>query len=89
MKSRLKNIHQDDNKVIRITRRWNFIKRKVHVTMKKFIEIIGQKDVNRGIIGLRIWFDEAESFMKYHSRESRNTQEIFKIKVFLEYTLLT
>ena len=85
MKNRLKSSQQDDNEIIGIIRRWDFIKRKVNVTLKKIVDITGQRDISRDIIGLKIWLDEAESFMKYHSKEGRNTQEILKIKVFIDF----
>ena len=89
MKSHLKGSQQDDNEVIGIIRRWHFIKRKVNVTLKKIVDITGGRDLSRNIVGLRIWLDEAESFMKYHSKESRNTQEMLKIKVFVDFYIIT
>ena len=81
MKSHLKNNEEDDNKTVRIIKKWDFMKRKLSVTLKKIENMIGQKDVNRKVVGFMIWLDEAENFLKYHSKESRNTQELLKIKV--------
>lgn len=81
MKSRLKDSQFEDQNAFGVIRKWDFIKRKVNLMLKKVQNICGQFDMNQKIVGLRIWLDEAEYFLKYHSKENRNTQEILKIKV--------
>ena len=81
MKSHLHDSQQDDNGVIGVIQRWEFIRKKVDVILKKIVKITGQKDINRSIVELRVWLEEAESFMQYHCKESRKTQDILKIKV--------
>lgn len=80
MKNRLRE--KDDNNVIGVVRKWDFIKKKINLMLKKVQNAIGQRYMNRKVIGFRIWLDEAENFLKFHSREHRNAQEILKIKVF-------
>ena len=83
MKSHMQDLEQDENDVIAVVRKWDFLKRKLSVVAKKLSKQIGRKEMSRKIVNLKLWLDEAEHFLKYHSREERSSQEIQKINVRL------
>ena len=85
MKSHSRDLGQDENAVLAIVRKWDFLKRKLSVVAKKLSKQIGQREVSRKIVDLKLWLDEAEHFLKYHSREERSSQEIQKINVRLNF----
>ena len=83
MKTHLQDFQLDENKIIALVRKWDFAKRKLHLIAKKVNSFIGQIAFNHEAVTFRLWLDEAEMFLKHHSKEGRNTQEILKIKVIL------
>ena len=87
MKSHMQDLEQDENNVIAVVRKWDFLKRKLSVVAKKLRKQIGQREISRKIVNLKLWLDEAEYFLKYHSREERSSQEIQKINVRLYFMI--
>ncbi len=81
MKEHCKDLEQEESEIIRVVRRWNFIRTKLNVLTQKLKGLNGERENNLKIMHLKSWLTEAENFLKSHCREERTNQEIMKIKV--------